>query len=580
MPGSIVAEPTLTQLLQFVRRAATTSWPTFELNADDLFPVEIIRGLTRFADFDELIAAAPFPVEKEDSFEDFAAEEQAAWDAFIASESAFPSWRELLHHAVGEWVRRFIAFGRVPPPLPFTASAVPRRRPKPLSVDRESSDVAPPSPDALGSTEPRAATTEETSEADDLANEGESSPDNDAPDPGREIDQRIDLGMISTAQFEKLRAAGHITIVTGDFWHRDVPILHVGTRKLVLETFAQHQPDRGRFAFFRGYRVALNLPDIPSDETIARNYVWEKSDDALTEASLGVLEIAVAIVPMAATADLLLTEGAITGAVVGSAAAELGLTVTGAVGKGLKAAVTLAKAARASGRVIRVVERIERVRLVLTRNGELALEAVALARDALTGELTGVGALQLAFAANNVGGRPQKGGKRRGGRGVVKGQPPSSPPKKKPPPDEPTAKSNSDAPASEQQEKPDPRNPTGKVEKVNNRYPRNSKFAGQLIELPPDLAKKYPKGLQFNEKGYPDFGPYLIDKVSLGPNERSLNRPQHRKIANERSKFKREPKGYTWHHHQDKDTLELVPTDLHDFVQHTGGFAKMRMDRE
>ncbi|MDY7228507.1 HNH endonuclease [Hyalangium rubrum] len=33
------------------------------------------------------------------------------------------------------------------------------------------------------------------------------------------------------------------------------------------------------------------------------------------------------------------------------------------------------------------------------------------------------------------------------------------------------------------------------------------------------------------------------------------------------------PKGMTWHHHQDRTTLQLVPTDIHARTGHTGGFA-------
>lgn len=33
------------------------------------------------------------------------------------------------------------------------------------------------------------------------------------------------------------------------------------------------------------------------------------------------------------------------------------------------------------------------------------------------------------------------------------------------------------------------------------------------------------------------------------------------------------PDGYTWHHHQDGTTMQLVPTDLHDAVRHTGWAA-------
>jgi len=29
--------------------------------------------------------------------------------------------------------------------------------------------------------------------------------------------------------------------------------------------------------------------------------------------------------------------------------------------------------------------------------------------------------------------------------------------------------------------------------------------------------------------------------------------------------------GYTWHHHQERGRMQLVPTDIHDETGHTGG---------
>jgi len=29
--------------------------------------------------------------------------------------------------------------------------------------------------------------------------------------------------------------------------------------------------------------------------------------------------------------------------------------------------------------------------------------------------------------------------------------------------------------------------------------------------------------------------------------------------------------GYTWHHHQDRTTMQLIPTELHDAFRHSGG---------
>ncbi|XXU49625.1 HNH endonuclease [Sorangium sp. So ce1014] len=33
------------------------------------------------------------------------------------------------------------------------------------------------------------------------------------------------------------------------------------------------------------------------------------------------------------------------------------------------------------------------------------------------------------------------------------------------------------------------------------------------------------------------------------------------------------PEGYTWHHHQDGTTMQLVSSNIHRMTGHTGGFA-------
>ncbi|WP_445662062.1 HNH endonuclease [Bacillus sp. FSL R9-9481] len=33
------------------------------------------------------------------------------------------------------------------------------------------------------------------------------------------------------------------------------------------------------------------------------------------------------------------------------------------------------------------------------------------------------------------------------------------------------------------------------------------------------------------------------------------------------------PKGYTWHHHQEPGTMQLVDTNIHQKTGHTGGRA-------
>ncbi|WP_369012136.1 HNH endonuclease [Erwinia pyrifoliae] len=38
----------------------------------------------------------------------------------------------------------------------------------------------------------------------------------------------------------------------------------------------------------------------------------------------------------------------------------------------------------------------------------------------------------------------------------------------------------------------------------------------------------------------------------------------------------KKPDDYTWHHHQDSGYMQLIPTDIHAAIKHTGGIATGR----
>ena len=46
--------------------------------------------------------------------------------------------------------------------------------------------------------------------------------------------------------------------------------------------------------------------------------------------------------------------------------------------------------------------------------------------------------------------------------------------------------------------------------------------------------------------------------------------------ANKVAGYTETPEGYTWHHHQDGKTMQLVPQDLHYHVRHTGGVSTIK----
>lgn len=130
-------------------------------------------------------------------------------------------------------------------------------------------------------------------------------------------------------------------------------------------------------------------------------------------------------------------------------------------------------------------------------------------------------------------------------------------------------------PAPKPQPKPKPAETPAKPKKP--RKPNNSKYAGKQYppeKLPPKVREKYPDSVRFTEDGYPDFSPYAQKSVKVegltGQNANDF------KLANQAAGLKRKPQGWTWHHHQDGKTMQLVPTDLHDAVRHSGGASILR----
>jgi len=114
-----------------------------------------------------------------------------------------------------------------------------------------------------------------------------------------------------------------------------------------------------------------------------------------------------------------------------------------------------------------------------------------------------------------------------------------------------------------------------RVKKINNRMPRNHEWAGKLFPLERisrELQQKYPHGVHFTGMGYPDFTRYAKAKVNI---KVTGDHYLDKKLANAKAGFKKTPDGYTWHHHQNGITMQLIPYDLHKAISHTGGFAKI-----
>jgi len=79
--------------------------------------------------------------------------------------------------------------------------------------------------------------------------------------------------------------------------------------------------------------------------------------------------------------------------------------------------------------------------------------------------------------------------------------------------------------------------------------------------------------VRFTNDGFPNFGPYATHTARFPNGFRGT--PADFAAANRQAGLARTPDGFTWHHHQDGRTLQLVPRDLHEAIRHAGGVALM-----
>lgn len=87
-------------------------------------------------------------------------------------------------------------------------------------------------------------------------------------------------------------------------------------------------------------------------------------------------------------------------------------------------------------------------------------------------------------------------------------------------------------------------------------------------------GKRHPTtGVPFDKNGYPNFSAWRHPKVPDIRIKLSGNRAVDERAANLAAGLKQTPKGYTWHHHQDKGLMQLIESGVHRKTGHTGGFA-------
>jgi hypothetical protein len=87
----------------------------------------------------------------------------------------------------------------------------------------------------------------------------------------------------------------------------------------------------------------------------------------------------------------------------------------------------------------------------------------------------------------------------------------------------------------------------------------------------------------YNNEGYPDFTPYRHPTVKDVQIEFTGKREKDNDLADEAAgitKKMRRDEFYTWHHHQDGKTMQLIKRDVHKDFFHTGGMAGTRKEIE
>jgi RHS repeat-associated protein len=106
-------------------------------------------------------------------------------------------------------------------------------------------------------------------------------------------------------------------------------------------------------------------------------------------------------------------------------------------------------------------------------------------------------------------------------------------------------------------------------------YPQQSQLQQANSSLTPRNAhlagKNHPvTGVPFDAQGYPDFSSVATKTVTI---KQLGNYTTDFTDANRAAGLQNTPKDYTWHHHQDGITMQLVPNETHRLTGHTGGVA-------
>ena len=126
----------------------------------------------------------------------------------------------------------------------------------------------------------------------------------------------------------------------------------------------------------------------------------------------------------------------------------------------------------------------------------------------------------------------------------------------------------------------------------------NVRLAGQckerIVGTDPLTFEPIIQRVVFDQRGFPIFDPYIPAEVRITGNLSNMSSTAHMRLATQQlrkdilegrvdSKLFNEVQlrkimegssripGFTWHHHQEFGRVQLVPTDIHNWIKHVGG---------
>ena len=126
----------------------------------------------------------------------------------------------------------------------------------------------------------------------------------------------------------------------------------------------------------------------------------------------------------------------------------------------------------------------------------------------------------------------------------------------------------------------------------------NVRLAGQCKErtivINPETQETLVQRVVFDQRGFPIFDPYIKFETRISGNLANMLPDAHMRAATRQlradietgkidsSKFtkveldhiyagKARIGEYTWHHHQETGRMQLIPTDIHEWIKHIGG---------